>query len=725
MERVQFLFLWLAVLCVAIPAVRAESRWDLGVGRDNFSVFEENGKVGLKDEDGHVLIPAAYEAIGWSNGKLSIVDQAVGYQSNGMWGLIHTSNKVLTPPEFLNLRPAEGSYLVAQKRSPLSQRPSFGVINTSGKVIIPFLYDGLELSNMRALVMSRSGNTFRFGLTDLTHKIVIPVEYQRIHSLGSLRYAVSNFENKTAIFADDGTQVTGFEIDSIAAFRNDFARIYKHGKQGLIDRSGHIIVQPEYASVRLLDDGTIQARDENTWVFLSGDNQQSDEWQADRIQAVSDERYILENNAGLRLTNNEFAPLHEEFFSAIDPFQDGRAVFRRGSKSGVISNNGKVLIPPVYDRVELGEIFVRASIEVSATPRWVMVDYGGQQVSEKRYEYIGAYNGRFHPVKNRGFWGALDVKGREIITCVHDSLLQTYEDYIVVKFKGQYGVINLRQNWIVTPKRDLIKIISKDRYLEFDAQTTFLKDFRGGIVYFSDNDLTYEETHLREHLPAGGHWLISLDGVIIQRSSEPEGIQQTFSESEGFRPIMKDGKYGFIDEEGRLRIANRYEAVRPFMEGRAGIRIMNRWGFIDKQEQLVVQPVYDSVGDFHNGLAIVTQDGLVGIIDSNGKVVVPLRYDHIQVNKHNRFVLHQGDLLGIADESGRTIVYPKYDHVSDPGNGYLIVGRSGKYGALTLKGVSTIPMIYDDLVFDAHHNQFLALKRAPWKTIEKISGASR
>ena len=180
MERVRFIFLVLAVLFVPTQYLYSNNgQVEILTRSNNFSLFEENGKVGLKNEAGEILIPATYDAIGWSDGKLSIVDKVVGYRSGGLWGLISTSNKLVTPAEFLELKRGEGSFLVAQKKS-LSQRPSFGVISTSGKTIIPFQYDGLQLSNMRAVVMSRSGTQFLFGLCDLSHNILIPLKYQNI-----------------------------------------------------------------------------------------------------------------------------------------------------------------------------------------------------------------------------------------------------------------------------------------------------------------------------------------------------------------------------------------------------------------------------------------------------------------------------------------------------------------------------------------------------------------
>ena len=133
MECVRFIFLWLTVVLVPALCLSAELPYNqCEIKSETVSLFEENGKVGLKGDDGRILIPAHYEAIGWSDGKLAIIDNVVGYRSDGLWGLISTSNKVLTPAEYLDLRPAEGSLLIGQKKSQGYQRPSFGVIDVAG-----------------------------------------------------------------------------------------------------------------------------------------------------------------------------------------------------------------------------------------------------------------------------------------------------------------------------------------------------------------------------------------------------------------------------------------------------------------------------------------------------------------------------------------------------------------------------------------------------------------
>ena len=81
--------------------------------------------------------------------------------------------------------------------------------------------------------------------------------------------------------------------------------------------------------------------------------------------------------------------------------------------------------------------------------------------------------------------------------------------------------------------------------------------------------------------------LIQSNGRVIVKPEDE--IQEVFGYSEGYFHVLKDGKHGFIDENGKLRVANRYDEALPYNEGLAPIKLLGRWGFIDKAEILKIQ----------------------------------------------------------------------------------------------------------------------------------------
>jgi hypothetical protein len=680
-----------------------------------FTLFNENGRVGLKNEKGEVVIPAQYDALGWSDGTLSVIDKVTGYQAKGFWGLIKIDNHLITKPDYTGLVPGEALMLIAYKKLNYSAQSSAGCILTSGKEILPFEYDGLKMSSFRAIAFKKISNQVRYGLVDLTNKKLIPMEYKSIYSIGSLRFGVENFQGKTALYSETGKQITEFSIDSISAFYKNYAVIYQNLQQGLMDREGQIKIEPKYRALKIDEKGMVHAHLPDEWLVLNNSNQQMHQLYADSIEGIEKNIFKLRTAGYVQLVDAKFHPITSRHFSAIEKFENGKAIFSQRKKYGIIRKNGTILIEPIYDKIIPGENYYVASQQRNGREQWMMLDSTGIKKHSKMYDRMENYNGKFFPVKNKKFWGGLDMNGKEIIACVHDSLLQNVAEYVVVKFHGQYGIIDVKENWMVTPQPNKIKLVSAERYLEQTDQNTFLKSLDGNVIYFTGNRLDVMPGYLQEHLSTGGVWEIDLNGRILSRQlQQPENIQKIFPESEGLKAIKKDGKFGFIDARGRLRIANRYEDAQAFSQQLAAIKIRGRWGFINHEDKIAIQPVYDEVTSFQNGLSIVKQKNFYGAINQEGKIVLPIRYEKLIILQNSRIILSQDGLQGLADERGKFLINCKYNSIQDLNNGYLIVEKDKKYSLLTLQGISTIPMIYDLICYDQFNDRYTALKRSEW-----------
>lgn len=684
-----------------------------------FQIFEENGKVGLKNEQGVVMIPAQYESLGWSDGTFAVVNQVTGYQLKGKWGLIGLDNKKIAPAHFESLLPGEGSVLIAQRKADRSIRVMTGCVTTQGKEVIPFMYDGIRVQGMRAIVFTKIGSQYKFGVVDLEHKTIIPQQYKSIQSMGSLRFAVENFDHKIALFADQGKQLTDFIIDSLSAFRKNYAVIYQNNLQGIVDRDGDIRIEPRYREVRLDDAGTIRVRDADTWLLIDGKNTTHKSIVADNLIPLAENRLLVATASQWQLTNNSFAPLSANKFSWVGAFEKANAVVHVRGKSGVINTQGDFVIKPLYDSlIRISHHYLAMQRQHSKTA-WMLLDTIGNVLSDRSYDAMVPLNGTFLTVRNRGYAGAINLQGDEVIACTYDSLLQTRDELLVVKFRGQYGIITLAEEWKVTPRNNKLMLLGDGRYLELTTKTKFLKSLNGTVIYFTDNPLDIHDTHFVEHLPSGTVWKIDRDGRIVDRQLHPEEQIETISEEhEGYRAIMKDGRAGFVDSQGRLRIANRYEAVRAFHEGLAPMKIRGHWGYLNKEDKIAIQPVYDEVSFFSNGFAYVKQKGLFGIIDKYGKEVLPVRYEAATILPTGNVLIMLNGLAGLANASGKVLIQPRYQHLQDVGEGYTIVNRDGKYGVVTYQGISTIPLMYDYIRYDPFQKLFLVQKKSSWQEIK-------
>ncbi len=678
---------------------------------ETYYPFEENGKVGLKNQSGDVLIPARYEALGWSDEKFSVLNQVTGYKQNNQWGLITIRNQTITPADYFSLNPGSQNLLIATKRSPLTLRISAGIIDFAGKTVIPFSYNGIKLHSMLAIIYTVDDNRMKYGLIDMSNKILIPQLYKNIYPIGSLRYAVQNFDNKTALFSETGRAMTRFVIDSISSFQNNYAIIYKDGKQGLINRDGKIIHEPVYREIKV-DGSNYSCRLPDEWHVLDGSNKLLRKIEADSITLIDINRVKLVSARGTQLADLDFTLIGNEKLDHIYPFKDGLAIYRKHGKKGVISTNGSVVLPAEFDRIQSdGDHLITTSLK-SGNQVCTLYDILGKQKSKRLYDYILPFNGFFFPVIKNGYYGGINKNGDEIIACAYDSLGNVFGNLTVARFKGRYGIINSNEQWIVLPQPNRIMLLNENRYFEYTTDLSILKTMEGIMLYFTSNDLEFQNNLLIESVSDGGKWTINLNGQIIHREQPSrETAEIVFPSTEGYRGIKRNGKYGFIDDQGRLRIANRYEGITPFHEGLAGVKIRGKWGFINKEDKIVIQPNYDQINAFDNGRAKVIRNGKSGLITNDGQVLLDFRYDNLDVLHDKRIRIESGTLHGLADEHGNILLQPKYEELEDLKNGLILVKHHGYYGVVNLHGISTIPTIYEQLFFDSTHNRFIGVVR--------------
>jgi len=74
---------------------------------------------------------------------------------------------------------------------------------------------------------------------------------------------------------------------------------------------------------------------------------------------------------------------------------------------------------------------------------------------------------------------------------------------------------------------------------------------------------------------------------------------------EGLAAIRLGDRWGYVDPEGRLTIAPRFEHALAFSEGLARIKIGGRYGYIDQSGRIVVAPRFTKAHSFRDGLARV------------------------------------------------------------------------------------------------------------------------
>ena len=99
---------------------------------------------------------------------------------------------------------------------------------------------------------------------------------------------------------------------------------------------------------------------------------------------------------------------------------------------------------------------------------------------------------------------------------------------------------------------------------------------------------------------------------------------------EGLARVEADGKWGYIDKEGKEVISPKYEISWYFGKNIEGLRVT--FGYADNYGDDYYDG-YDYEEAFSDGLIAVIKDGKAGVINQEGEVIIPTIYDKIYITR--------------------------------------------------------------------------------------------
>ena len=194
--------------------------------------------------------------------------------------------------------------------------------------------------------------------------------------------------------------------------------------------------------------------------------------------------------------------------------------------------------------------------------------------------------------------------------------------------------------------------------------------------------------------------------------------------------MKKDGKCGFLDDSGNEIVAPKYDSVyQPTYDIFSGniflVEINGKYGYVDFNGREITPIIYDDARNFWHGTASVKLNGEHFFINPKGQRIYPdsvnsnihlrpslrpnLRFGY--VNDWDREVIapiyHDArhffdglaavkvdDKWGFVDPTGKQVVTPQYDFAGDFSEGRASVRLDDKWGFVDTTGNVVIPIVY-------------------------------
>ncbi|MCW3789263.1 WG repeat-containing protein [Plebeiibacterium sediminum] len=214
-----------------------QKAWEI---EDGYYRVMLNGKMGLIDGNGNVIIPCENEQV-WDlqdNGNIKVI-------KNGKIGIYNLNGNLIIPTVYDMVWEFEDG------RAKVLKNGKMGFVDMNGYEFIPCQYDQIwDFEDGKARVFRNGG----IGYINLAGFEVIPAEYQKIWDFEDGRAMVLK-HGKMGMLNEAGVEIVPAQYQKIWDFEDGMAKVLKNGKMGYINMAGAEVIPCQYQYISDFEDG--------------------------------------------------------------------------------------------------------------------------------------------------------------------------------------------------------------------------------------------------------------------------------------------------------------------------------------------------------------------------------------------------------------------------------------------------------------------------------------
>jgi hypothetical protein len=339
---------------------------------------------------------------------------------NARWGYMDSTGKVFIKPVFKEAGELLGGVAIVRKDE------DWGVIDESGKFIVEPLFDEIQPFTEGFALAMRDG---KIGLIDKRGNFIVEPRYS---------YARSFSEGLALVREDDGVSSATYFIDTrgkvVITCRNfdvndDFTegivRVSAGGRMGLMDKTGNIILKPQFDWIWSFNDGFAVVAEIDMELKASNPDgvQQYKGLEKKEAEARAWGKKGFISTGGKLI----IPPICEDALS----FNERFAPVKMNNQWGYVNIYGEVAIDPAFEQAYP---FTDGMAWVKKGDKWALIDTSGRIRTDFVFENIGPYREGLAPVLIGEKWGYVDANGQVAIEARFDFAAEFNDGLAPVMF---------------------------------------------------------------------------------------------------------------------------------------------------------------------------------------------------------------------------------------------------------------------------------------------------
>jgi len=288
--------------------------------------------------------------------------EVLKFKENGKYGLIDYSGNIVVSANFdeiTGLPYKEGQLRVKKEKK-------YSVINVDGRETIKSNYDYIEGDKYYSEERENSGyiigikyeDGYRYGYLDENAKEILEVKYNNIERVLDIEaddiYLIA-YENGKGAIIKNKKEITDYEYQKIEKVENEeLFWVEKNQKYGILNLKGETVLDTEYEEVYIEGINIFAKKEEQDYIFdLNGNKLENIDYS--RKYKTENENYFItvdgEDLYGV-VDKNEKSIIDNNYVYLEYTFEDYFIASNQDGKTGVIDRDNNRVIEIKYDIVE-------------------------------------------------------------------------------------------------------------------------------------------------------------------------------------------------------------------------------------------------------------------------------------------------------------------------------------------------------------------------------------
>ena len=504
-----------------------------------------------------------------------------------------------------------------------------------------------------------------------------------------------------------------------------------NGKSGVIDKTGKIIINPEYDYIQIPNPS------KPIFIALFDYNKDTQEYNSKVLNEKGKEILTSYKNVQAIPNNNT---------SSTNSYLTSILKYKQDDKYGIITIDGKTVTKPVYESIEVLE-YKDEVLKVKQNDKFGLININGDVIIKPEYNSIAtdSYYNQSSKYQKAGYivnvvteqgyrYGYINSQGKQVLDTMFTNVKRITEvkddnnTYLITYKNGQAGILKNGQTVIENEYEDISYDVTNNVLVLQKNAKQGVYDLAGNMILPIQYDNIEILGTLINATKDGKLMVFNVSGTVQDENS----LKAMYPENNYYITVDINGKYGVADQNKNSIINNEYNYIEYAFDKYFIATKNEKIGVIDETGNIVI-PIENSIVQNINGTKIIqiinSETNVSDIYNSKMEKVLSqsdsriyLKENYIKLVSADdiKYIDYDGNLKdaqeiftnntvfakkengkwGYVDRSGNTVVDYKYEFATNINEyGYGAVKQNGKWGVVNAQGQLIKEAVYtlDDI----------------------------